>query len=88
MPDGSPAVVPAELPMGSTVVALRISDLAADYRSDARISVDEHAVGDKPGLLVDLARRVRTLELFALAGTLLLATTTLVVALFGTLVTF
>lgn len=88
MPDGSPAVVPAELPMGSTVVALRISDLAADYRSDARISVDEHAVGDKPGLLVDLARRVRTLELFAFAGTLLLATTTLVVALFGTLVTF
>lgn len=88
MPDGSPAVVPADLPMGATIVALRISHLAADYRSDARIAVDEHAVGEKPSLLVDLARRVRTLELFALGGTLLLSGTTLVAALVGGLVTF
>jgi hypothetical protein len=74
--------------MGSSVVALRISDLPADYRSDARISVDEHAIGEKPSLLVDLARRVRTLEIFALGGTLLLASTTLVAALVGTFVTF
>jgi hypothetical protein len=88
MPDGSPAVVPADIPMGATIVALRISDLAADYRSDARIAVDEHAVGEKPSLLVDLARRVRTLELLALGGTLLLSSTTLVSALVGGFVTF
>ena len=88
MPDGSPAVVPADIPMGATIVALRISDLAEDYRSDARVAVDEHAVGEKPSLLVDLARRVRTLELFALGGTLLLSSTTLVAALVGGFVTF
>ncbi|MBX7194554.1 MAG: hypothetical protein K1X94_21030 [Sandaracinaceae bacterium] len=83
MPDGSPAVVPSEIPMGTSLVALRIADVRPDYRADARLSIEELELGEKNALLVSLARRIRTLELLALAGTALLVSVVVAVALAG-----
>jgi hypothetical protein len=77
MPDGSPALVSSEIPMGTTIVALRLADVRPDYRADARHAIEEHVVGEKATLLVDLARRVRTLELTALGGVTLLVSVVL-----------
>lgn len=81
MPDGTPANVPPSLPLGVRLVALRIADVLPDYRSDARTSIEELALGQKAALLNDLARRVRAAELFALLGALLLASLALAAAL-------
>ncbi len=83
MPDGAPATVSAEIPMGTTIVALRLADVRPDYRSDARLAIEEHAIGEKAALLVDLARRVRTLELTGLGGVTLLGSIVLVSWLAG-----
>ena len=88
MPDGAPAVVSAEIPMGSTLVALRLADVRPDYRTDARLSIEEHAIGEKAALLLDLARRVRTLELTALGGVALLVSLVLVTWSAGTPLAF
>jgi hypothetical protein len=73
MPDGSPAVVPESLPVGARLVALRIADVRPADRRAARTSVEELVEGQKAALLCDLSRRVRTLELLALLGTMFLA---------------
>jgi hypothetical protein len=70
MPDGSPALVPESIPVGTSLVVLRIADASSGYRSDARTAVEEHAVGEKDALLAALSRRALTIELFALTGAL------------------
>ncbi len=68
MADGTLAIVPTDLTMGTALVALRTEDVRADYRSDARVAIQEHLPGEKSALLADLTRRTRTLELAAVAG--------------------
>jgi len=87
MPDGTIAILPADVPMGTSVVALRIADVRPDYRSDARVTIEELAQGEKNALLADLSRRTRTLELVALAGVALLASVALGLAITGAALT-
>ncbi len=87
MPDGTIAVLPADVPMGTSVVALRIADLRPDYRSDARVTVEELAEGEKNALLADLSRRTRTLELLALGGVCLFSSIALSLAITGAVLT-
>jgi len=87
MPDGTIAILPADVPMGTSVVALRIADVRPDYRSDARVTIEELAEGEKNALLADLSRRTRTLELLALAGVSLLGSVALSLAVAGAVLT-
>lgn len=88
MPDGSLVTVPTSMFVGQSFVALSVVGVAPDYRADARLAVDELAVGSQETLLREQARRVRTLEIFALLAVLLVATPILTVLLDGVRVSF